>query len=422
MATHKPLFRTETLGPGLRLHHRRTRAFKTVSARLAFLAALDERTASRALIPRLLSRGTQRFPSLEAIQIELDRQFGATLGGEARKIGERQLIQFRSDWVHDRIADAPLLDRMGTLLAEMVHEPADWSPAIFERERQILLDESRAVFDDKARYARQRLIEELCRHEPYARPGIGREAEIAAVTLEGVQAAFADLVARAPAELFLVGNLTWRDALRFAKRLALHQRGHSRRPGRPRKVEAGRVRTVREAQQINQAKLQLGFRTSIRLGTKRYASLVLANALFGGTPVGKLFKEVREKASLCYAISSSVERSKGLVLVQAGIDPAQYAKARRMILKQLKALQEGDIQIDSLEQARAMLLSGLNSMHDSPAALMEFALERSINGIEPDVERLRGELATVRASSIAAAARTIELDTVYLLTNGGSSA
>ena len=420
MATHKPLFRTETLGPGLRLHHRRTRAFKTVSARLAFVTELDDRTASRALIPRLLSRGTRRFPTLEAIQIELDRLYGATLGGEARKIGERQVIQFRSDWVHDRIAGAPLLEEMGELLAELLHEPADWSAPIFERERQILLDEARAVFDDKARYARRRLVEEMCRREPYARASIGRESEIAAVTSESVREAFDDLVQRAPAELFLVGDLTWRDALRFAKRLRLHQRQKLRRLSRPRRVEVGRVRTVREVEELNQAKLQLGFRTPIRMGTKRYASLVLANALFGGTPVGRLFKEVREKASLCYAISSSVERSKGLVFVQAGIDPAAYSKARRMILKQLQALQDGDIHADSLEQARAMLVSGLRSMHDSPAAVMEFALERSLNGIEPDVERLRDELLAVHARSIAAAARTIELDTVYLLTNGSA--
>jgi len=420
LATHKPLFRTESLGPGLRLHYRRTRAFKTVSARLAFVAELDERTASRAMIPRLLSRGTRRLPSLAAIQIELDRLYGATLGGEARKMGERQVIQFRSDWVHDRIAEAPLLDRMGELLAEQVHEPAEWTDSIFDRERQILLDEARAVFDDKGRYARQRLIEEMCRREPYGRPGIGREDEISTLTLDGVQAAFRDLIDSAPAELFLVGDLTWRDACRFAKRLCLHDRAKPRRLHRSPRVDAGRVRTVRENQEINQAKLQLGFRTPIRLGHKRYAALVLANSLFGGSPVGLLFKEVREKASLCYAISSAIERSKGLLLVQAGIDPARYSKARRMILRQLDAIQQGDFGSDSLEQARAMLLSGLRSMHDSPAALMEFALERALNGIEPDVERLRDELAGARASAIAAAARTVELDTVYLLTNGSA--
>jgi len=420
LANSGPLFRTETLGPGFQLHHRRTRAFKTIAARLVFRTDLDERTAARAMLPRLFARGTRRLPSIAAFQTELDRLYGSTLAGNARKIGEQQIIQFRSDWVHDRIAGTRLTPAVADLLAESIHEPAPWTGPMFEHERKNLLDESRAVFDDKGRYARQRLVEEMCRWEPYARPAIGREAEIAALTLDDVEKAYRDLVDRAPADLFLVGDLTWGDALRFARRLGLHEGRRPRRLRRPPRFASGKVRTVRESQEVGQAKLELGFRTSIRLWSRQYPALVLANALYGGTPVGRLFKEVREKASLCYAISSGLERSKGLLIVQAGIDPKQYRRARRMILEQLKALQRGEIGAEALAQARAMVLSGLRSMHDSPAALIEFALERALNRIAPDLEGLEQRLRETDPPAIAAAARRIDLDTVFLLTNGNA--
>lgn len=400
MATSGPLFRIETLGPGFRLHHRRTKAFKTIAARLVFRTDLDDRTAARAMLPRLFARGTRRLPSIAALQTELDRLYGAALAGNARKIGEQQIIQFRSDWVHDRIAGTRLTPSIADLLAESIHEPAPWTGAMFEHERKNLLDESRAVFDDKGRYARQRLVEEMCRWEPYARPAIGREAEIEALTLADVEAAYKDLVDRAPADLFVVGDLPWGEARRFATRLGLHE--------------------GRRSQEVGQAKLELGFRTSIRLWSREYPALVLANALYGGTPVGRLFKEVREKASLCYAISSGLERSKGLLIVQAGIDPKQYRRARRMILQQLTALQRGEIGDDALGQARAMVLSGLRSMHDSPAALIEFALERALNRMAPDLDGLEERLRATQPRAIAAAARKIDLDTVFLLTNGSA--
>ena len=91
VAANGALFRSEDLGPGLSLHLRRTKAFKTVTARLAFQADLDERTAARALVPRVLGRGTRRLPTLREMQLELDRLFGATLSGDAGKIGERQV-------------------------------------------------------------------------------------------------------------------------------------------------------------------------------------------------------------------------------------------------------------------------------------------------------------------------------------------
>ncbi len=370
------------------------------------------------MIPRMLARGTVQYPSLVALQTELDRLFGASLGGEARKIGERLIIQFRADWVLDRITGERLTERMADFIAQALREPAPWTDALFEQERKIQVDESRAVFDDKGRYARQRLLEEMCKWEPYARPSIGREAEIRELAVSDVQSAYRDLLDHAPVELFMVGDLSWTQANRFARRLGFHDGRRIQRLKRPPRVGAGRVRTIRESQDIAQAKLDLGFRTSIRLSSRQYPALVMANALFGGSPVGRLFKEVRERAALCYAISSNLERSKGLVLVQAGIDPKNYSRARRMILQQLKKLQDGEIDAEPLAQARAMVLSGLRSMQDSSAALIEFALERTLSNRAPDLAGLERALERVRPSAIAAAARTIELDTVFLLTNG----
>jgi len=420
VATNGSLFRSEALGPGLRLHLRRTKAFKTVTARVAFQAELDRRTAARALVPRVLGRGTKRLPTLREMQLELDRLFGASLSGDAGKIGERQVIQLRADWIHDRLAGAPLLAEMGALLADFLHDPACDADGglradVIEHERKMMADEAAAVFDDKGRYARHRLLQEMCSDEAYARPSSGREEEIRALRADDVRSAYTDLLARGRADLFLVGDITWSQALRFARKLGLHR---GRRPARLKATErrdAGRVRTVREQQGVGQAKLALGFRTSVRPAGRLYPALVIMNALFGGTAVGKLFKTVREKASLCYAIHSSVERTKGLVLVHAGIDAAHYAQARRLILKQLADLKAGRVTGDEVALARGILLSGLRSLHDSPGRVIDFALERTVNRLAADLDGLLRRLATVTARQIAQAARTVELDTVYLL-------
>jgi predicted Zn-dependent peptidase len=255
----------------------------------------------------------------------------------------------------------------------------------------------------------------MCSGEAYARPAIGREAEIHALEVDDVRRAHDDLLARAPADPFLVGDLTWNQATRFARGLRLHRRAKPARLKTTKPRAAGRVRTVREQQEVGQAKLAMGFRTSVRPAGRLYPALVIMNALFGGTAVGKLFKQVREKASLCYAIHSAVERTKGLVLVHAGIDAAAYARARRLIVKQLRDLKEGRLTADELALARGILLSGLRTLHDSPGRVIDFALERTVNRMPVDLDDLLRRLAKVTAGQIAQAARTVELDTVYLL-------
>jgi len=426
LTASRPLFQTEDLGEGLRLHLHRTRAFQTVTARVAFHATLDEGTAARAVVPRVLARGTRRLPELRALQVELDRLFGASLTGDARKIGERQLVSFRADWVTDRLAGMPLLDRLADFSGDYLFEPAgeeDGTPLRAERirqERKMLADEAAAIVDDKARYARFRLIETMCATEPYARPAIGRRAEIESLKEDDVRAAWRGLVERAPADVFLVGNL----ARRFARRL---WRASDRRPVEPDATGAGVLpaegaRVVREHAPVGQAKLEMGFRTPIRLGDGRAAALALCNALFGGTPVGKLFKVVRERESLCYSIASMVERTKGLLLVHAGIDEAHFERARGLVEEQLGELRAGRIGTTELELAREMILTALRTAYDTADLLIGFALERTVNGIEPDLERLMADIGAVTADDVAEAARTVELDTVFLLADGKEEA
>jgi predicted Zn-dependent peptidase len=416
----KGLFRSKDLGGGFRVHLYRTQAFKTIHAHLVFHADLDDATAARALVPRVLGRGTQRYPDLRSFQTALDLLFGATLTGDARKIGERQLLVYRAEWVTDRFAGQPLLAEVGRIWGELLHEPAsDADGGLREsfilQERKMQADEAEAVFDDKGRYARHRLIEEMCKGEAFARPAYGRVAEIRALSVDDVRRAHRQVIERAPADLFVVGDLSWTHAVRLARGLKLSPNRKTARIRKTRRRPVKKVRTIQEKRDIGQGKLEMGFRTSIGLSSTLYPSLVLTNVLFGGSPVGKLFKTVREQASLCYSISSGVERTKGLVLVQAGIDPKNYAQARRLILKQLDELRAGRVSDEEFGRAREILLSSMRSMRDSPAALTEFALERSVNGVADDFEGLMKELGAVTVGDIKKAARTVQLDTVYFL-------
>ncbi len=417
----KQLFRSWDQSPGFRVHLHRTRSFKTISARLVFHAPLDAGSAARALVPRLLGRGTRKHPSLRDLQVALDRHFGASLRGGSRKIGERHLVQCSASWINDALAGSDLTATMGDFWAAWLHDPLPdddglaFREDLFESERKVLSDDAAAIFDDKVQYARHKLLQLMCKSEPYARPSIGHKQEIDSLTRDDVRGAWQAMVGHAPADLFLVGNLTVAQARRFAKRLALHDRSSIARLPKTTHQKAGRVRTRRESQDITQANLEMGFRTSVRMGQKQMPAYVLMNAVFGGTPVSKLFKHVREEHSLCYSVHSAAERTKGLLFVHAGIEEQNYAKARRLILKQLDDLKAGKMQKEFVEMARGMIVSSLRALPDSAGGIIDFALERLIAGAPADLDGLVDDLSAVTQKQIARAAQTVELDSVFLL-------
>lgn len=77
-------------------------------------------------------------------------------------------------------------------------------------------------------------------------------------------------------------------------------------------------RQVREP--IVQAKLNLAYQTNVYYDEPERFALMVFNGLFGGFPHSKLFMNVREKESLAYYASSSVDTFRGFMSVQTGID------------------------------------------------------------------------------------------------------
>ena len=106
---------------------------------------------------------------------------------------------------------------------------------------------------------------------------------------------------------------------------------------------------------------------------------------------------------------------KGLVLVSSGIEFDKYQQAKDEILAQLEAIRRGEIEDWELEGARRTLISGHLSTLDDQGRLEEFWLGQAAAGLDTGVEELAGRLASVTREQVAAAARRLELDTVYFL-------
>ena len=64
----------------------------------------------------------------------------------------------------------------------------------------------------------------------------------------------------------------------------------------------------------------MGFRTKIAYEMNLYPALLLANELLGGGPNSKLFKDVREKHSLAYYVTSNIVKHKSIMILDAGIN------------------------------------------------------------------------------------------------------
>jgi len=261
-----------------------------------------------------------------------------------------------------------------------------------------------------------RLLRTMCEGECQSVPRIGDKETVEAVTAESLYAHFVKTLASSQVELLYMGAKS-PEEVETTLRTMLE--GLPRAEITPFGTEvirsAAAVREISERMDVTQGKLSMGFRTGCTCAETEYPALLLLNAVFGGCVTSKLFRNVRERMSLCYYASSSLEKHKGLMVVSSGIEFKNYEVTKSEILRQLDDCRSGNISDDELEQARAYLLSSLKIAKDRPGSVDEFYLGQAILGLEGTMEQQMELLQAVTKDEVIAAANRISLDTIYFL-------
>lgn len=414
------------LFPGVWLRAVHTNKFKSSYLSVTLFAPLAKETAgANALIPEVLRRGTAVHPDMESLSAALDELYGGAVEPVVRKKGETQCVGFAASFLDDAYAlkGEPVLEPAADLLCELLLKPYTengvFSSAYTAGEKANLIDRIRAQINDKRTYATQRLTQEMCKYEAFGVDKLGDEESVSALTPESLWERYQELLRTARVEVYYCGSA---DPERVAGAL---KRALSGLPVNEDRIDpecSVRVSAgpdpivVEEAMDVTQGKLAMGFRTGgATCWEEEYPALFLAVAVFGGTTLSKLFMNVREKLSLCYYASATLEKMKGLVLVSSGIEFDKYQTARDEILAQLEAVRRGEIEDWELEGSRRTLIGACMSTLDDQGRQEEYWLGQAAAGLEESPEEFAARLEGVTREQAAAAAQKLELDTVYFL-------
>jgi zinc protease len=113
----------------------------------------------------------------------------------------------------------------------------------------------------------------------------------------------------------------------------------------------------------NSARVQDDVTLAETLGLNRFApdyyALELGNhVLGGGFYATRLYRDLRQNAGLVYFVDAALQMSptRGLYIVSFGCEPADVARARGIVLQELRTLQTSAVPEDELRQAKAVLL------------------------------------------------------------------
>lgn len=407
------------LADKVRLVSEQTGKFKTGRISVSMALPMDEKAAANSLLIYLLKRSCKEYPDFSDLSGKLDELYGAALSAGVAKVGESQVLSLSVTCLDDRFAltQESIVEQCAQLLASLIFSPncknSSFGADNLATEKRLLIQRIEEELNDKRAYAFNKCVEYMCSGEAYGRDKYGTVDEIRAVKMSDVYAAWKNLLSTAVFQITVVGGA---DADKVAEIFEKKFSKIERNPVIPETVFIQRGRHFNRYEEtfpVNQGKLVIGFRAGMQHCRDNLHAITVMNDIFGMGTYSKLFMNVREKLSLAYYCWSRLVASKGILLVEGGIDTDKEKKVSAEILAQLSDLRNGKTDPEVLESSKRSLRErytfttpeGICSWYAAQVLQEEIITpEDMINGTE-----------SVTMEQVCEAAKKLSIDTIYML-------
>lgn len=409
------------IGDKIRLLQVKTENTKTTCISLILLIPIETNTAENTVLASFLAHSCAQYPTLSAVNGRLEELYGAAFSSDLDKLGESYRLRLSITCINDALAlDAEKIsvEALRLLLDLLLTPKAEngcFDPAQLTTEIRLCAEEIESEQNDKRAYALSRMLEIMCADEPY---GIQKTALLEAVrrvTPQGLFAAWQTLLQAASICVQVVGDVDF-AALQtmLCERFAVLS-NRAPVPVETVFVEAcDDVTEQTEEMDINQSKLVLGFRCGMQNREDDYFALRIITDLFGGGPYSRLFMHVREKLSLCYYCSARLDRHKGIMVVQSGIERKNSRAVLDEIAKQLEVMKSGAFTDEELTASKTALCDAFRGVNDTPEGIDAYYAQFAEGKPQTPQDMVAG-LSAVTREDVQRAANRLTLDTVYLL-------
>ena len=385
--------------------------------------AKREYATNTALLPLVLERGYAACPDMTALSRRLAALYGADLGVDLGTAGIDRVLTADICGIKDEFAlNGENLTAeycgivLGTIFDPYLVDGA-FDPEAVRIEKETMTRRLQAEYNNKRLYCVRQARRKFFGDSPAGTELGGYLADLPAVTPQTLKAEYDRILQSAVIDVMVQGADADNVAALVQERLA----GIRRTPcAYAAPVAMPRAETQRYSEEIpglTQAKLCMLFTTGDAAVQPTIHQLRMAMGLFGGTSTSRLFRNVREKQSLCYYCASTAVRSTGVMMVDSGVEPGGEERAEQAILKEWETLKNGPITPGELEDTRRALLSGMESLGDSLAALESWYYGQIARG-EPltDPETARAAVRAVTAEEVRAILQGYSYSVRYIVT------
>lgn len=395
--------------------------FNTCSVYIRFITELSEETVSaNAIATECLSVSNKKIPSQGELFDTTAELYGSHIGSVATQKGDAQITGLYASWICSKFTfDGEDID---TRMIEIIHDcifmpnvqDGSFDKASFKIVQKNIIDDIKSKFNDKRFYAILQAEKAALKGEPASIENTGTLEQAESVTPESAFKAYQNLIRTAQIEIFYVTpeenpavEKMFRESFAITDRTSCSCKIYNKSPLKAEPI------SITEEFNINQSKMVFVMKSDLN---DKFACDIMS-VILGGTPVSKLFANVREKLSLCYYCSCSYNEEKNTLTIDCGVDKANIEKARDEIFRQLNEIVSGNISDDEINSALLTIDDIYTGIGNTPSQCAGWQFEQICSGYNLSPLEYAQKFHEVTKDRIIQAASSFKLDTSYYMLN-----
>ncbi len=403
------------------IHVIKTDHFKSVNVRINFKRPIKkEEITIRNFLNDILLESSKKYQSRREIVIETENLYNLSCRNSTVLSGNYIISMLNAEFLNEKYTEPGMLKKSIDFLMELLFHPnvknQQFDQKSFDLIYKALEEEIISAKDNPNHYAALRMMEEMDKNLPLSFASEGYIEDLKKITPASLYEYYKSMIHSDIIDIFVCGNVDpneikqlFSDSFKIntlKRKKGSHYLTHK-------KIRM-RSKSVKEQKDTKQSKLVIGCKVGeLNLQDRIYAGYIY-NLILGASPDSKLFREVREKNSLCYSVSSRYQNLNSVLTIQAGIDKENYKKTVSLIKKQMKDIAQGKFSEEDMEKARVIYVSGCQGLFDSPASINSTYISYVYLDADPVEERIEN-ISKVTKDDVIRFAKHVHLDTIFLL-------
>ena len=408
------------IGP-YNLHIINTDKFKTVSVKVNFKRqSKKEEITKRNILSTLLLESSKKYNTRRELEIETEELYDLKLNSSNTISGNYSIISYDMTFLNEKYTEKGYLEKSIKFLFELIFNPNvtnnEFDNETFNLCKNIIKDQIETIKESPNYYASVRLYEEMEKESPLSYRSVGYIEDLNKITKKNLYNYYLSVLNKDLVDIFIIGEIDSEKIRKIITKsfsidtIKKQSKSHILKY----KTFRQKIKTVKEKLDVEQSRLVIGCKLNNLTEFERKYVMGIYSYILGGGPDSKLFKEVREKNSLCYSINSNYNGVFNTLKISAGINACNFDKAVKIIKEQIKNISLGKFDERDIKCACMTYLNTFKEIMDNPNSILSSYVSMEYLGLDSFEER-QEKIKKVTRDMIINVSKKIILDTVYLL-------